>query len=401
MMAPSDELQELAAWSDPSTDAGGIQLALDRIWRDASGSRADSDGQSPLPGGIVRTRVANLITYSSASGDSQRLSEQLSTLATRHPIRSILLDTSPNVSGKSTAAAVRAYCRPSSGRKVCFEQIQIWSGDISGPRLASIVSQLLVRDLPTILWWAGSPSFTSPAFASLASLADLLVFDTAEFAAAVEGLSGIGDGLKRYGTHGGIADLNWNRLADWREVIAQFFDHESALSVIDDIREIEIRVSPSAGSVLSAQALLLVSWLASRLGWSYASGRYSRGSARLRMKRDRAYTNVAVMAVSNDHRPPGAICSVQIDAGPGDTTQRFLLSADANACGTASAEYVPGQSISRRFSLIERSTADLMADELEAFGREHALDDALDFAVALAGRLQSRPPFRRSESRSA
>jgi glucose-6-phosphate dehydrogenase assembly protein OpcA len=401
MMASSDGLQELAAWSDPATDAGGIQLAMDRLWREASSSRVTFDGQSPNDGGIVRTRVANLITYSSAGVDVHQLEEELRVLATQHPIRSILFEADPTLPAGSTAATVRAYCRPASGRKVSFEHIQISSGDTSGPRLASMVSQLLVRDLPTILWWAGSPSFTSTTFADLASLADLVVFDTAKFAVAVDGLAGVGDGLKRYRSRIAIADLNWNRLADWREVIAQFFDHNAALGAIGDIREIEISVSPMADNVVSAQALLLVSWLASRLGWSFAAVEYGHESAQFRMTHDETSINVSVVSGGGKHRPAGTICSVRIEAGPVELTQRFWLSSDADACGTASAEYAPGQSASRRFSLVERSTSDLIADELEAFGKEHALDDALDFAVALAARLRSTQPSQRSDSRSA
>jgi glucose-6-phosphate dehydrogenase assembly protein OpcA len=400
-MAVANELQELAGWSDPSTDASGIQAALNRIWHEASDSRAASDGQSALPGGIARMRVANLVTYTSTTDDARRLGEQLQDLATRHPIRSILLNATPNSKNESIAAAVRTYCRPSSGRQVCFEHIQISSSEKTGRRLASIVSQLTVHDLPTVLWWAGRRSFTSSTFTSLAPLADLIVLDTAEIEPAMQGFAAIGAGLRRYTERNVVADLNWNRLADWRELIAQFFDREETLHLISEIREIEIAVSPDAGSVISAQPLLLVAWLASCLGWTYVSGRLRNATLRIRMRRGRSFTNIVVATGARRQRTVGAVCSVRIDAGPTDSSQRFLLSADSDSCGISSAEHAPGQSTSRRFSLAERTTADLMAEELDAFGREHALDDALEVAVALAERLRSIPPSRRSEPRSA
>jgi glucose-6-phosphate dehydrogenase assembly protein OpcA len=400
-MASTDDLQELARWSDPSTDADAIQSALSRLWRQANGSRAASDGKNAMPGAFVRTRVANLVTYATGTSDTNRLAEELRELARRHPIRSLLLSAVPDSPEASISAAVRTYCRPSSGREVCFEHIQISSADRTGRRLASIVSQLLVHDLPTILWWDGGPSFTAQAFASLAPLADLLVFDTAELESAEEGLAALGNGLTRYRQQNAVADLNWNRLADWRELIAQFFDHDATLGLLDDIREVDIAIAPAKGSAVSAQALLLTAWLASRLGWEFDSADYRGSSLRIRMRHGRSNTTVTLHAVPNAHRGGGAVCSVRIDAGWLKARQRFTLSVDSGVCGSSSTEHAPGQLTSRRFSLTERSTADLMAEELEAFGREHALDDALSVAVALAERLRSIQPSRQPASHSA
>ncbi|HTE83114.1 MAG TPA: glucose-6-phosphate dehydrogenase assembly protein OpcA [Dehalococcoidia bacterium] len=392
MATTTEVLQELAGWNESPTNVDAIQAALLRIWREANNPHPQNDGRSGFSGGIVRTRVANLLVYASTHDGAQRSAAILRELALRHPVRSLLLTHSSTTASDALGAAVHAFCRPSAGRSVCFEQIQLTAGDSAARHLASVAGQLLVHDLPTLLWWPGSPPFGSPLFRRLADLADLLAFDSSEFAVAADGLIALGDGARPLRGQKAVADLNWNRLADWRELIAQFFDHDEARLALEQVTSVEIEVAGAGGSAASAQVLLLAGWLGSRLHWRLASARQSSGAIHLRMRRGRAAVEVRLTPSSSKSARPGSICAVRIYAGTDGAAQRFCLESEPDEPhATATAERASGGSNCRCFVLQERSEAELLAEELETLGREHALDDALDFAGQIAARLLQGP----------
>jgi hypothetical protein len=71
-----------------------------------------------------------------------------------------------------------------------------------------------------------------------------------------------------------LSDFNWTRQAPWRELVAQFFDSATLrpyLMGIDRVT-VEYAAGEEEEPVNTAQAYLLIGWLASRLGWSLPSG---------------------------------------------------------------------------------------------------------------------------------
>jgi glucose-6-phosphate dehydrogenase assembly protein OpcA len=68
-----------------------------------------------------------------------------------------------------------------------------------------------------------------------------------------------------------ISDLSWSRLTPWRELTAQFFDAPALAPHLAEITRVAVDYEARAGAVVDrSQALLLVGWLAARLGWRTA-----------------------------------------------------------------------------------------------------------------------------------
>jgi glucose-6-phosphate dehydrogenase assembly protein OpcA len=394
-MISTDGFEELGEWSESPTDSDSVQAALLRIWRDANKTYSRADGHTGESGGILRTRVANLLAYTTSPEDAEQAEAVLRELALRHPLRSIVFSPAEAPSNGGLGAAVRMFCRPSSGRSVCFEQIHLSAEDENGARLAGLVEQLLVHDLPTLLWCPDSAPSGSSAFQNLAGLADLLIFDSRQFTSALDGLVALSGGSDLSKDQNAIADLNWNRLADWRELIAQFFDHDEAGAALENIRQVEIE-SGSAGDVApSAQALLLVGWLGSRLNWRIRSARRAADGLTLQMHRGQVSIGVRIVPAPTKSAGSGVLNAVRIDSGEGTKSQRFCLESEPDAPhASATSEAAGGQSNCRCFALQERSTADLLAEEVEAFGREHALEEAIEFAATIAVRIAAIPASR-------
>jgi glucose-6-phosphate dehydrogenase assembly protein OpcA len=388
-MVVTHELQELARWRQEPTDAGAICAALLQLWREAGRQRREPGGLEGGSTGALRTRVANVLAYASSAEDEQLAERVLASLALRHPCRSVLMVARPDSDGNSVGASLRIYQRTAGGRSVCFEQIQLTAEGDGTRQLAGIATQLLVHDLPTLIWWTGSPDPETAEFVSLADLSDVMVIDSARLENHVAGLASLARAANHWRGRTVLSDLNWNRLADWRELAAQFFDSRATRPLLGEIRRVEVEVAAAVdGGVESAQSLLLAGWLGSRLGWETRDVARSPEGLRFQMARDKEPVEVRVVASAVRSAARGDIKGLRIEAGPEGGCARFSLQASEIAnTGTATIEHPGGQTSSRCFPLDDRDGAVLLAEEVEALGHERALDEALDFAGRIAGRL--------------
>ena len=69
------------------------------------------------------------------------------------------------------------------------------------------------------------------------------------------------------------SDLNWRRLRTWRRLLGQALDPATAPGALGSISEVSMEHGPHAVT----QAWQLMSWLASRLGWTVQAGRVQDG----------------------------------------------------------------------------------------------------------------------------
>jgi len=127
--------------------------------------------------------------------------------------------------------------------------------------LASLVTPLLISDIPVVLWWPGGPQFDHPLFDDLCQLADRLVVDTDQGFDQAD-LRRLLEVARREQARASIGDLNWARLIAWRHVAAQCFDIPGVLDDLAGTHGVSI-YHGSDGS--TAQASLLGGWIRSRM----------------------------------------------------------------------------------------------------------------------------------------
>jgi glucose-6-phosphate dehydrogenase assembly protein OpcA len=152
---------------------------------------------------------------------------------------------------------------------VSCEQILIRARGDADQRFVSAVIPLLLPDLPVFLWWTETPPLDAPYFGELLRLADRLIVDSGDFARPDVTLARL-HAVARSG-HGryGLTDFNWTRITAWRELVSQFFDVPAWRSFLDGVTGIRVgfAVDADGREIHPSQALLLIGWLASRLGW--------------------------------------------------------------------------------------------------------------------------------------
>ena len=175
----------------------------------------------------------------------------LAGLAERHPSRTILLLPRPDDPRDELEGEVdlRCFVRGGEQREVCSEVISLRLCGERASAPASIVTPLLVSDLPVFLRWRGPLPFGAPELDQLVGVADRLVVDSREWPAAQADLARLPELFDRIA----VSDISWARTEPWRAAVADLWPDVAEASAL--------RVAGPEN-----EALLLRAWLASRLG---------------------------------------------------------------------------------------------------------------------------------------
>lgn len=285
---------------------GAVERQLGEMLRQSAGTAEAST--------LVRARTLNLIVHASSPDQGNQAARVLDSFANTHPARAIILaehraDLSP--SPGTVSARVSTNCNRLGNRLICYEQIEVGASETPGSYAAGIVEPLLISHLPTCLWWMGEPRFSREDFRRLAAISDVVILDSQCFAEPETDLSELVDLLRRDDLI--VADINWQRLLHWREMIAQLFAGAEGAEHLRDLRTVNVKCLGCHGM----QAALLLGWLSSRLGWTIRNGR--------------------VVAPSIDRRQESESISVRIETGAGESGDLAMVSMTSFSSGSEGA----------------------------------------------------------------
>jgi glucose-6-phosphate dehydrogenase assembly protein OpcA len=160
-------------------------------------------------------------------------------------------------------AQVSAYCpvqKQSSGSLVCCEYITLKGTEAELAAVSGLVQSLAIGELPKFLWWKAIPDLQNELFRKLSTFCNLVIVDSSTFEDATTALLNI-HSLHQQGIN--VSDLNWRRLGVWQELTAEAFDPPSRRDALQEVDRFVLDYEKGS----SAQALLFLGWLASRLKW--------------------------------------------------------------------------------------------------------------------------------------
>jgi glucose-6-phosphate dehydrogenase assembly protein OpcA len=375
-----------AVWGAPVASIASLEQELLRLRRAAS-AHAKEQGRT-----IARAAVLNLVVYADREMHARRAAASTLRLSDRHPSRAIVILGDRDRDG--TDVAVQLHChvpRTDETAQICYEQILARVKGDADERVASVVIPLLVPDLPVFLWWTGTPPHDTRRFDDLIALADRLIVDSADFARPDQTLAVIADLARTHvGRKFGVTDLNWTRLTPWRELVAAFFDVDTWRPCLDHIIGVRVgfSVDMDGRDIHPSQALLLVGWLASRLGWQTvdALAPSEAGGLLFTMANaDGAPIVVRVRPRFESGIEPGDTSGVRIQAKHGNDLYEFVLKRDPDPRHVTATVLLNGEMRSRRvLPLPEPGIEELLREELSIVGSDHVFEDALHTLVALA-----------------
>jgi glucose-6-phosphate dehydrogenase assembly protein OpcA len=398
-------------WKAKAHSIAGIEQEIARMWANVDLSvPGDEDGGARHV--TARTSVMNLVVITRRQEVAERSVATIQALTGRHPSRTLLI-TSADPDGPAwIEAQVEAHCvlPRENAPEICAEMVFLTAGGEAGRHLAALVTPLVVHDLPVTVWWPSDPLFTSPATVDLLSAVDRLVID---------GSSWSGDGLDRLRalaqlaatTRIAVSDFALDRQSRWREAIASIFDDPDFTPYLRSIRRVSVTYAThddtgAPGSTNIVKPVYHVAWLASRLGLRVVSPLHVVSGPAGASKRGRpggtagAKTAVGrgLAATLSDGRGEVAVVVRPVASPvPAGTTLRVELLAERRgselrADVTAEQEIVRVrvwqdgvEALDRAFTAPRRNDVDLLAQAIEASGRDRVAADALATAAALVG----------------
>jgi glucose-6-phosphate dehydrogenase assembly protein OpcA len=217
--------------------------------------------------GYVPARVLNLVCVVDKQYGGE-VANRLRQVGRYHPSRTIVCRVEPDRDTLDAVATIAAPADVAHGDiGLLRETIVIDVGPRHLTQLDRIVDPLVVTDLQTCVW---TPHGHREALDSLLGLAQVVLIDSVDAASGEDAIRR----ARELARDAYVVDLAWLRSTPWRERIAATFDPVRLRPELYTLTRVTIRHHPES----AVAGLLLIGWLASRLGWR-ASPLVLRGDA--------------------------------------------------------------------------------------------------------------------------
>jgi glucose-6-phosphate dehydrogenase assembly protein OpcA len=237
-------------WAAENTTPADIDSALRRLLEEQH-----ARGETLAP-----ARVLNMVAVVDAAWRGEVLN-RLERVGRYHPSRTVLCAVED---GRTTLDASARLSADGTGDpsliSVVEERVDIRMGPSHLRRLDAIVDPLILPDLTTLVW---APHGHHEAIEAMHGLADVVLLDSSDDPNPGRAIGWV----CRLQEHMYVVDLAWLRGTPWRERIAATFDPAQWRPVLRKISKVVIRHRPDS----AASGVLMLGWLAARLGWTPGS----------------------------------------------------------------------------------------------------------------------------------
>jgi glucose-6-phosphate dehydrogenase assembly protein OpcA len=358
-------------------DVGKIEKELAAMWKPAS----DDEG-SNAESGVTRACALNLLVYATTADDRALIDEMLDEVSEHHPGRTLVLLADREASEPKLEAYVSTRCRllGGSAKQVCGEQVTIEAAGAAVETVASAISPLLVPDVPVFLWWKDIPHYEDNLFNRMTTMSDRVVIDSSCFDHPYGDLQRLNNIIKEHPQFMSASDLNWGRLTAWRNLIAGFWDVTDYRPQLDGIDRVVVEYDPPdvAPEEIAPKALLVVGWLASRLGWSTeeANAREVEGAAVFQLRAGERAVRIEFSQTRRAGHGDGMLISLMLSATQAGAEFQVALSQDGKKLETEAK--IDGQrTVGRVLSYEQKSEGRRLSRELALFKRDRIYEQAL------------------------
>jgi glucose-6-phosphate dehydrogenase assembly protein OpcA len=275
MSLTATELSALR-WKSTATSVAEADALLARLWGSTESRQQitsdlikDADGKTPI---AVRTGVMNLVVVAPGAERAVGAASALSSLP-RNPSRTLFIVPRDPEGPPTFRARLEIFCAVTprgDGTSACTELLWIDASGEAGRHLSSMVPQLSLHDLPTLLWWDHTIDPSSQDLKELLRGVDRALFNGSDQRGV--GINVVSDLVKVAASTGtALSDFSLIRQARWRDAVASAFDEPEIAPYLHSLTE--IRATYSAGINSSAPVNIVkptyhLAWLTSRLGAS-------------------------------------------------------------------------------------------------------------------------------------
>lgn len=233
-----------------------IENELLKIWEDLSKENK------------MRASLFNLVIFNRLSSRTDYIRNIVQNVVEKFPCRTLFVSEDPDTKQNYLKTAISVLFPKSGESSIACDLIDIGVAGSDIEKVPFLILPHLLPDLPVYVLWAEDPSVPHPLFAPFTRLATRIIFDSE----SADNLLSFANTLLdlHTKTHVDIADLNWARTQGWRDLIASTFDAPHRLEDLREITSLKFTYNSRESEFfchLKIQAMYLLAWLSSRLGW--------------------------------------------------------------------------------------------------------------------------------------
>jgi glucose-6-phosphate dehydrogenase assembly protein OpcA len=355
-----------------------VERQLTELWAKTT---AELDDESKT---VLRSRVANLLVFLSNEDALSEVTKWIESLTAAHPGRVLLVLGARDADDSDIEVSVRSLCQTdkrTGARRLCGELITLKAHGKFVVELPSAALPLLVSDLLTFVYWRNALNPSDEVFRKLLVAADRLVIDSSEFRDPVSELAKTNDLFQQESLRNvGVSDLNWERLTLWRALLADFYDVPEYQSALDQINSVRVEYAGNESQTpLPPQALLIVAWLATRLGWTLAT---KNGAHSFTFTAADRTISVELTQAAAGARNPGRPVTVELSAG---VASFVVARSEDDTHILAEARIRSEVKRGRVLPVRNRSVAQLLSREMEILANDRIYQDAIAMVARMIG----------------
>ncbi|MDH4069718.1 MAG: glucose-6-phosphate dehydrogenase assembly protein OpcA [Ignavibacteria bacterium] len=236
---------------DKSVGIESIEQELTALWSDF--------GTDTEAAPVIRACSMNLVAVVGEDADRGSVEHMLIGLTGDHPARAFLVVLDRAAPDLETTVSARCSIPLPGEKQVCSEQITLIAPPGAAGRIPSIVSSLLVPDVPVVVWV--DRSFPFPEFRQISAMSDLVILDSAgdrDFTLAMQ--------LLKHNHRVQFRDLAWERTEFWRRLTSLLFEKPELLNKLTDLSTVEVTWAGSDKGVSGeSSAMLFGGWISHSL----------------------------------------------------------------------------------------------------------------------------------------
>lgn len=319
-----------------------IESTLDRIWLSMQGA------------GKMRASLFNLIFYTEKNLRASYIQKVAMHLIEKFPARILLISTDRETKEPYLTTKVSVLSGNTTDAEILCDCIDVQVSSSLLERVPFILLPHILPDLPVYLVWAEDP--TCHASLSLDAMATRVIYDsetTGDLCAFAKLLLQQHVEGKRE-----VADLNWARLENLRDVLFATFLPESKRQCLDRMQEVQIVYNAQETAFFchtKIQAIYLQSWIACRLGWACEHLTKEEETLCFQYQHNGTQRRIVLRPEKAVHFAPGMVLSVDLKTDQGE---KFHVSRNAEPFNEVAVEFSTSQSceMPERF-LSTRSTS--------------------------------------------
>jgi glucose-6-phosphate dehydrogenase assembly protein OpcA len=240
-----------------------------------------------------------------------------------------------------------------------------------------MIPALLIGGLPKFLWWKATPDPNNSLFKRLSEVCNSVIVDSSGFNDVEKYLLNVQHLLE---TGLSVADLNWRRLSPWQELTAEAFDPPKRRAALPEVDRVTIDYEKGN----PAQALLFVSWLASRLQWHPVSYKHEEGDYDIRQIRflsedqRQIEAELAGVPVADAGDVPGDLIALRLNSTNPQADCNTVICSEAGGCMRMETGGGAQSGLFQQVTaLSEQKAEDLLSQQLLRAGRETLFEESL------------------------